>query len=113
MLASMFGRPERGTAMESERADDLNAMHVQFLANSGVMEDAIYHCLRIQELQKDKKSDAEIVDELFLLALARFPAEGEKEKMVEYLTTEKNRGARAIHDVLWALLNTNEFLLNH
>ncbi|MGA2033467.1 MAG: DUF1549 domain-containing protein [Thermoguttaceae bacterium] len=113
LLAAMFGRPERGTAMERERADDINPMHVQFLANSGAVEEAIYNCARIQKLLKDKKNDAEVVDELFLLALARFPKEAEKKKMVEYLTTEKNGRDRAIHDILWTLLNTNEFLLNH
>ena len=113
MLAAMFGRPERGTALERERADDLNSMHVQFLTNSSAIEETIYNCPRIRRLLKDKKSDAEIVEELFLLALARFPSEAEMKKMVEYLTAEKGRRDRAIHDVLWTLLNTNEFLLNH
>ena len=113
MLAAMFGRPERGTALERERADDLNPLHVQFLANSSAIEETIYNCPTIQRLLKDKQGDAEIVEELFLLALARFPSEAEKNKLVEYLTAEKSRRDRAIHDVLWSLLNTNEFLLNH
>ena len=33
--------------------------------------------------------------------------------MLEYLTAEKNGRDRAIHDILWTLLNANEFLLNH
>ncbi len=113
LLAAMFGRPERGTAMERERADDINSMHVQFLANSGAIEEALWNSQRIQRLLKDKKNDAEIVDELFLLVLARFPREAEKKKMLEYLAAEKNRGNQAIHDIVWTLLNTNEFLLNH
>jgi hypothetical protein len=113
MLAAMFGRPERGTAMERERADDLNPMHVQFLANSSAIEETFYGYPRIQALQKDRKGDAEIVEELYLLVLSRFPAEAEKKKLVDYLTAEKNRHDPAIHDVLWTLLNTNEFLLNH
>ena len=63
MLAAMFGRPERGTALERERADDLNPMHVQFLTNSSAIEDTIYNCPRIQRVLKDKTSDAEIVEE--------------------------------------------------
>ncbi len=113
LLAAMFGRPERGTAMERERADDLNAMHVQFLANSGAIEESMWNSPRLQRLLKDKKSDAEVVDELFLTALARFPKEAEKKTMLEYLTAEKNGRDRAIHDILWSLLNANEFLLNH
>ena len=113
LLAAMFGRPERGTAMERERADDLNPMHVQFLVNSSAIEDSMWNSPRLQRLLKDKKSDTETVDELFLLALARFPKEAEQKKMLEYLTAEKNDRGRAIHDILWSLLNANEFLLNH
>lgn len=113
MLAAMFGRPDRGTALERERADDLNPLHVQFLVNSSAIEDTIYNCPTIQRLLKNNKTDAEIVEELFLLSLARFPSQAESAKMVEYLTAEKNRRDRAIHDVLWTLLNSNEFLLNH
>ena len=59
-----------------------------------------------------KKTDPEIVDEVFLAALSRFPKESEKRKFVEYLAQEKNRG-QAVNDLFWAVLNTNEFLLNH
>jgi hypothetical protein len=113
LLAAMFGRPERGTAMERERADDLNPMHVQFLTNSSAMEDSIYNSPRLQRLLKDKKSDGEVVEELFLTALARFPKDAEKKKLLEYLTAEHNGREQAIRDILWTLLNANDFLLNH
>jgi hypothetical protein len=99
--------------MERERADDLNPMHVQFLVNSSAIEDSMWNSPRLQRLLNDKKSDTETVDELFLLALARLPQEVEKKKMLEYLTVEKSDRGRAIHDILWSLLNANEFLLNH
>jgi hypothetical protein len=113
MLAAMFGRPDRGTALERERADDLNPMHVQFLANSSPVEWSMGDGPRIQRLVTEKKTDTEIVEESFLLALARFPTEPEKKKMLDYLTAEKARRDQAIRDILWTLLNTNEFLLNH
>ena len=41
-------------------------------------------------------------------------AQGSREKkLLEYLTAEHNGRDRAIHDILWTLLNANEFLLNH
>ncbi len=76
----MFGRPERGTAMERERADDLNPMHVQFLVNSSAIEDSMWNSPRLQRLLKDKKSDTETVDELFLLALARLPKKSRRKR---------------------------------
>jgi hypothetical protein len=113
LLAAMFGRPERGTAMERERADDLNSLHVQFLANSSAIEDSMWNIPWLQRLLKDKKSDAEVVDEIFLTVLARFPKEAEKKKMLEYLAAEKNGRDQALRDIVWTVLNANEFLLNH
>ena len=71
-------------------------MHVQFLTNSSAIEDSIYNSPRLQRLLKDKKSDADVVEEFFLLALARLPKEAEKKKLLEYLTAEKNGRDRAI-----------------
>ena len=112
LLAAMFGRPDRATGQERERAADLGAFHVQFFVNSSEVEWSVSESPRIRRMLTAKKTDPEIVDEVFLAALSRFPKESEKRKFVEYLAQEKNRG-QAVNDLFWAVLNTNEFLLNH
>jgi hypothetical protein len=113
LLAAMFGRPERATGLERERAADLGAFHVQFLVNSNEVEWSLGESPRIRRLLTAKKSDAEIVEEVFLAALSRLPKEAEKQKILAYFTQEKNNRNQAVNDLYWAVLNTSEFLLNH
>lgn len=55
------------------------------------------------------------VEVLFLSTLSRLPSEAERDKFLEYVeqggTTNDSRAA--LSDVLWALLNSAEFILNH
>ena len=60
-------------------------------------------------------SNAKRVEVLFLSTLSRMPDEDERKQFVDYVqkggATGDNR--KALSDVLWALLNSAEFVLNH
>lgn len=56
------------------------------------------------------KKNAEMVEELFLAALSRYPTKGETEWAIGILAEHHERGAE---DILWALLNKGEFQLNY
>jgi hypothetical protein len=111
-IASFLGRPARATGFESERGTQLDRDYVEFLANSTEVATAINRSPRIKRLIEANKSDAEIVEELFLTALSRFPRESEKAKMEDYLAQKKSSRAEAVKDVMWAVLNANGFVLN-
>jgi hypothetical protein len=64
----------------------------------------------LQQLLKSGKSDADITQELFLTAIARTPTAEELEVAQRIMKTDRSQGAA---DILWALLNTPEFLLNY
>ncbi len=64
----------------------------------------------LQQLLKSGKSDAELTEELFLTALQRTPGADELEVAGRILKANRSQGAS---DILWALLNTPEFLLNY
>jgi hypothetical protein len=66
-------------------------------------------------LQAPFFSDEERVETLFLATLSRTPTNHEREKFVEYVTRRGSPPERqaALGDVLWALLNSAEFALNH
>lgn len=64
------------------------------------------------ELVKAGRSDAEIVDALFVITLGRLPADKEKEQAVKFLSVAKKRD-EAGRDLAWALVNTKEFLVLH
>ena len=67
---------------------------------------------RLTKLLKEEKSDDEMLDELFLATLSRFPTQKEKEHFA-YCKSDKQKRAALFADVLWALVNTREFILNH
>ena len=64
----------------------------------------------LQQLLKSGKSDPEIVEELFLTAIGRTPTQEEVDVAQRIMQANRNQGAS---DILWALLNTPEFLLNY
>lgn len=58
-------------------------------------------------------SNADRVDQLYLAALARKPDRAELKICNQLLTAREGDAGEALRDIWWALLNSNEFLLNH
>jgi hypothetical protein len=57
-----------------------------------------------------KSEPAQAVEKLYLAALSRRPTAEESNRLTSYIQTN---GDKAHGDILWALLNTSEFTLNH
>jgi hypothetical protein len=109
----VFGRPTRESACECERPREANLAQALHLLNSGEVQNKIASANgRIALMLKAKKKDAEIVEELYLLAFSRLPRPEEMQSVLAYVVGESDRKA-ALEDLLWALLNTKEFLFNH
>jgi Protein of unknown function (DUF1553) len=109
----VFGRPTRETPCECERPREANLAQALHLLNSGDVQNKIASGTgRIALMLKSKKKDAEIVEELYLLAFSRLPRPEEERTVLAYVAGETDRKA-AFEDVLWAILNTKEFLFNH
>lgn len=64
-----------------------------------------------QAIKTAGNDPAKVVEQLYLIGLSRRPTAEEQARMVEYVS--KNGGAQAYNDVLWALINSSEFMLNH
>ena len=61
-----------------------------------------------------KKSDAELINEAYLLCLSRTPSEVESVGFLDLLgATPKDERRRAVEDLLWALMSSREFLFQH
>jgi hypothetical protein len=67
---------------------------------------------RLKALLAAKADDDVALDELFLATLTRLPTAEERAAFAENRAGKKDRQA-AYADVLWALVNTNEFIFNH
>ena len=108
-----FDRPKRVTVCECERSTGATLGQVLLLANSDEIENKIADGNgRVAKLLKDKRPTADIIDELYLTALGRTPTAGERKRLTDYIDSAKDK-PRAVEDVLWAILNTREFMFNH
>jgi hypothetical protein len=109
-----FDRPRRVSSCECERATGATLAQVLLLANSDDLENKIAAGDGvIAQLIKDKRPAKDIIDELYLRALGRFPTADELTKthtFVESLPPDKQQ--QALEDILWAVLNTREFMFN-
>ena len=52
------------------------------------------------------------MEELFLTALSRLPTAPERARGIAWLTAAPDRH-KAAEDLLWAIMNTKEFVFNH
>jgi len=64
-------------------------------------------------LTRETKTPAQAVERLYMAALSRRPTPTELERRVTYVTRAGSTPRTAYGDLLWALLNSSEFVLNH
>ncbi len=119
---ALFGRSARATGMANERSNKILPDQWLHLLNSSHIQKKIDASPRFKAISSVGKSPAEIVEELYLITLSRFPTPTEVETALEYANTgAKNRAGKPIvrnrrehfTDVAWALLNSSEFLYRH
>lgn len=109
----VFGQPERQTVCSCERAGDAGLGQALQLFNGKLFNsmltagDSLF-----RKSLSAKKPLSEIVEDLHLSALSRFPNEKEKAIALAYLEKATDKG-KALEDLCWAILNRNEFLFNH
>ena len=64
-------------------------------------------------LLRQKMSDKELVTELYLWSVARQPSDAEMSVSLKFFSNPDVRREEAAQDLMWALLNSRDFLLNH
>ena len=115
----IFGRPVRATVCECERSNEPSISQALHLLNAPEIAEKIEHRHgRARRLASSQRSAKEIVDELYLATLSRFPTKKEMALMLQAFDESDSDGQKtgrraATEDVLWALLNSKEFVFNH
>ncbi len=61
---------------------------------------------------KQGNTPAEVIEHMYLSTLSRRPTEAEANRLTEYVSRQSNARS-AYGDIMWALLNSSEFALNH
>ena len=105
-----FGQPARELPCECERDGESHLGQALQLVNGPTLHAKLREPKnRLGELLATRESPDEVAEELYLAALGRLPRPAEVEAAREYV---RRAGAarRAWEDVLWALVNSDEFL---
>jgi Protein of unknown function (DUF1553)/Protein of unknown function (DUF1549) len=118
-----FGRPERLITCECERSNDPSMKQILHITNGETLNEKLSRQAdpekklednRIGKLLARGASNAEVLEESYLAALARYPDEGEKRAVLEVLDASPADERRlVIEDLFWSLLSGKEFLFNH
>jgi hypothetical protein len=119
---TVFGRPESSSACECERSQDASlAQSLHLLNAKEIQEKLSADTGRAAALAAENaKSDAEKLTDLYYWAYSRAPDRDELRLGETYLY-KKAVGAKnaalarrqGFEDIIWALINTKEFLFNH
>jgi len=106
----LYGRPQRITACECERVTEPSVSQVLHLLNAPEIHAKLTHERgNIAKWVREKKSDAELVDEIYLTFYSRLPSEAERRTSLEFLQRNASQRRQAAEDIAWTLMNTLEF----
>lgn len=112
---TVFGRPEGSSACECERSSEANLAQSLHLLNSGEIQGKLTaDSGRAAKLSGDKGPGHQAkIRQLYLLAFSREPLEDEASIALSHIEKCGDDAKRAYEDIVWALINTKEFLFNH
>lgn len=109
----LFGRPERESACECERTAEPSLSQSLFVMNNNfILGKTTSSQGYAAKLAKDERTDDKKLRELFLAAFSREPTAREIQDAAAYITSEKDK-RKAYGNLLWALMNTKEFMYIH
>jgi len=109
-----FGRPNSSSDPPCERntkgtvVQSLHLMHAEKLNSKIVHEKGL-----ARRLADGKETPLKIAETIYLTALSRFPTEQEEKVVAVYFEKHKGNRRAAVEDLLWAVFNSAEFILNH
>ncbi len=121
----VFGRPNSSSVCECERVQSSSLAQSLHLINSGDIKSKLANRSgRAAALAKSDKKIEEKITELYLAAFSRKPQPKEMKTAIKYLTepvmdaqgkpvNKKKTAHKDYQDLIWALMNTKEFLFTH
>jgi hypothetical protein len=114
LFLDVFGRPDASAEAPCERDPSPTIVQSLHLMNSEKLQSHISdEDGRAAILAKSDKKPAELVEEIYLELYARFPSDEERTIATKSFEDENATRKTASEDLIWALINTPEFVLNH
>jgi len=107
----VFGKPERLFSCDCERSEDATLAQALQMLTGRLLNTAVSQPNnRLGDFLKAGKSNREILEELYLTTVCRLPIDSERQALLAAIDRAPDRRG-GLEDVLWALLNSKEFLL--
>lgn len=118
---ALFGRSARATGLEDERNNQVLPAQMLHLLNSSHISRKLEQGPRLRAIVDGARAPTQIVEELYLTILSRFPRPEEVEAALAYSAARPGAPATPAPpkrredwvDLAWALMNTDEFLFRH
>lgn len=107
-----FGRAARESVCACEVKAEPTLSQALHLLNGNTVHGKIEQGKLAENLLKEGKSPQEVVDEIYLRALARRPTDAERQQIAAMLG-DNEKPIAELNDLFWAVLNSREFLFNH
>ena len=113
----VFGKPARAINCDCERVNEPTLLQAIFVQNDPLVRMRVADSgwiIQIEEAVAAGRSvdEKELVKQVWLRTVNRLPAEEELARSVKHLASVDSL-VEGITDLMWAMLNTKEFLLNH
>jgi Protein of unknown function (DUF1553)/Protein of unknown function (DUF1549)/Bacterial Ig-like domain (group 2) len=106
-----FGRPDPNQDPPCERTGDTTVVQALHLMNSPNLHRKVTQDGgRAAALAASTRSPQEIVDELYALVYSRIPSDEERRTCLKLFETKGITRRQAVEDILWAMINTPEFV---
>lgn len=129
----MFGRPSRDTGFESERTTKPTDAQRRHMLNSSHIQSKIDRSWKLRssaapiakrpggnKTSRGRKGakvkisrNVRIINKIYLSVLSRYPTDGELKVMEDYYKIDGINPNAAASDLMWALINSKEFLYRH
>lgn len=108
---ALFGKPGRIQTCECERLSETTLAQTMELVSGPLVAELLSRSEnRISRSLQSGETTERFVEDLWWRALSRAPSVSETEAMVQHVEAQADR-RRGLEDVVWAILNSNEFLL--
>ncbi|MFM9962941.1 MAG: DUF1549 and DUF1553 domain-containing protein [Planctomycetaceae bacterium] len=110
----VFGRPEAESVCECERVQSSSLAQSLHLLNAAELKAKLAAPTgRAERLSKEDKPAEAKIRELYLAAFSREPRPPELKTATDYLAEPGTAANANYQDLIWALINSKEFLFNH
>lgn len=111
LFLDTFGRPDPNQDPPCERSSDPTVTQTLHLMNAPALHGKVIHDKGLAaELAASGRTVDEMIDELYLAIYARYPGADERETCRAVFASAGDARRQSCEDLMWALVNTPEFM---